>query len=61
MKAEIRYFTKTGNTKKLADAIAEELGTQAKDLSASLPEKTDILFLCSSMYWAGADLFSVRP
>ncbi len=55
MKAEIRYFTKTGNTKKLADAIAEELGTQAKDLSAPLPEKNDILFLCSSVYWAGAD------
>ena len=55
MKAEIRYFTKTGNTKKLADAIAAELGTPAKDLSSPLPEKTDILFLCSSVYWAGAD------
>lgn len=55
MKAEIRYFTKTGNTKKLADAIAAELGINAKDLSAPLSEKTDILFLCSSVYWAGAD------
>lgn len=55
MKTEIRYFTKTGNTKKLAEAIAAELGTTAKDLSAPLTEKTDILFLCSSVYWAGAD------
>lgn len=55
MKTEIRYFTKTGNTKKLADAIATELGTTAKDLFAPLAEKTDILFLCSSVYWAGAD------
>ena len=55
MKTEIRYFTKTGNTKKLAEAIAAELGTEAKDLSVPLSEKTDILFLCSSVYWAGAD------
>lgn len=55
MKIEIRYFSKTGNTKKLADAIAQELNNEAKELSAPLIEKVDILFLCNSVYWAGAD------
>ena len=44
MKIEIRYFTKTGNTKKLAEAIAQELNIEAQELSAPLSEKTDILF-----------------
>lgn len=55
MKAAVRYFTKTGNTKKLADAIAEELSAEAKDISEPLEEKTDMLFICNSVYWAGAD------
>ena len=55
MKIEIRYFSKTGNTKKLADAVAQELNTEAKELSAPLDEKADVLFLCNSVYWAGAD------
>ena len=55
MNIAVRYYSKSGNTKRIAEAIAEELGTQAKDLSAPLPEKIDILFLCSSVYWAGAD------
>ena len=55
MKIEIRYFTKTGNTKKLAEAIAQELNIEAQELSAPLSEKTDLLFLCNSVYWAGAD------
>lgn len=55
MKAAVRYFTKTGNTKKLADAIAEELSAEAKDISGPLEEKTDMLFICNSVYWAGAD------
>ena len=55
MKIEIRYCSKTGNTKKLADAIAQELNNEAKELSAPLIEKVDILFLCNSVYWAGAD------
>ncbi len=55
MKAAIRYYTQTGNTKKLADAIAAELGVEAKDVSCPLEEDADILFLCSSVYWAGID------
>ena len=55
MKAAVRYYTQTGNTKKLADAIAAELGIEAKSIDAPLEEDTDILFLCSSVYWAGVD------
>lgn len=55
MKTAIRYYTQTGNTKKLADAIAVALGTEAKDISCPLEEDTGILFLCNSVYWAGID------
>ena len=55
MKAAVRYYTRTGNTKKLADAIAAELGVEAKPIDAPLEEDTEILFLCSSVYWAGVD------
>ena len=55
MKAAVRYYTQTGNTKKLADAIAAELGIEAKSIDVPLEEDTDILFLCNSVYWAGVD------
>ena len=55
MKIAVRYYTETGNTKKLADAIAAELGVEAKPIDAKLEEDTDLLFLCSSVYWAGVD------
>ena len=53
MKIEVRYYTQTGNTKKLADAIASELNIEAKPVSENLDEKTDIVFICNSVYWAG--------
>ena len=55
MKVAIRYYTQTGNTKKLAQAIAGELNLEAKPVSEPLEEKTDVLFLCNSVYWAGID------
>ena len=55
MKVEVRYFTRTGNTKKLADAISEALGVKAETVEAPLSEKADILFLGSSVYAAGVD------
>ena len=33
MKYAVRYYTKTGNTKKLADAIAKELGVESLPVS----------------------------
>ena len=32
MNYEVRYYSQTGNSKKLALAIAEELGIEAKDV-----------------------------
>lgn len=55
MNIAVRYYTQTGNTKKLADAIASELGIQAESIERPLDEKVDILFLCNSVYWAGID------
>jgi flavodoxin len=39
-----------GNTRKLADAIAEELGVKVSDIGASLPDDTMVLFLGSGTY-----------
>lgn len=55
MKTAVRYYTKTGNTKKIAQAIAGTLGTEALDVSHPLSEDVDILFLGSSVYAAGVD------
>lgn len=51
----VRYHSRTGNTKKIADAIAAELGVEAKDLSSPLEDKAEILFLGSAIYAAGVD------
>ncbi len=51
----VRYYSKTGNTKKLAEAVAEELGVEAFTTDAPLTEKVDCLFLGSSVYGAGVD------
>ncbi|MBP3721117.1 MAG: flavodoxin [Clostridia bacterium] len=56
MKVAVRYYTKTGNTKKLAQAIADALGTEALPLSVPVTEKVDLLFLGNSYY-----AFSIDP
>lgn len=55
MKVAVRYYTQTGNTKKLAEAIADELGVEAKPVTDTLEESTELVFLCNSVYWAGID------
>lgn len=55
MKIAIRYYTKTGNTKKLAGAIAQAVGCEAKTVDEPLTEDVDILFLGSAVYAAGID------
>ena len=55
MKIAVRYFTRGGNTKKLADAIAEAAGVKAETMSVPLSEDVDILFLGSSVYAGGVD------
>ena len=55
MKYAVAYYSKSGNTKKMADAVAEVLNVTAQDVSVALNEKTDILFLGSSTYAGGFD------
>lgn len=50
MNIAIRYYTRSGNTQKLADAISKALNTEACDVSVPLHEKTDLLFLGCSYY-----------
>ena len=50
MNISVRYYTRSGNTKKLAVAIAEAVGTQAESVSTPLETKADILFLGCSYY-----------
>ena len=56
MKVAVRYYTKTGNTKRLAQAVAEAVGVEALPLSCPVDEKVDILFLGNSYY-----VFSIDP
>lgn len=56
MKIAVRYYTKTGNTKRLAEAVAEAIGTKALPISEPVIENTDILFLGNSYY-----AFSIDP
>ena len=50
MKTAVRYYTKTGNTKRLAEAIAQAAGVDAQPISVPLTEPVDILFLGNSYY-----------
>ena len=55
MKLAVRYFSRGGNTKKLADAISKAVGVDAETTSVPLTEDIDILFLGSSVYANGVD------
>ena len=56
MKVAVRYYTKTGNTKRLAEAIAKAAGVQAAPISEPISEPVDVLFLGNSYY-----AFSIDP
>jgi flavodoxin len=56
MKCAVRYYTKTGNTKKLAEAVAGAVGAEALPISVPVDEPVDILFLGNSYY-----AFSIDP
>ena len=55
MKAAVRYYTKGGNTRKVAEAMAEAIGVEAKSIDFPLEEKVDVLFLGNSVYAANMD------
>ena len=56
MKYAVRYYTKTGNTKRLAEAVAQTLGVAAFPISEPISEPVDLLFLGNSYY-----AFSIDP
>lgn len=57
MKA-VRYFSRSGNTKAVAQAMAQAIGAQAISTDAPeapLEEKVDILFIGGALYAYGLD------
>ncbi len=56
MKIAVRYYTKTGNTKRLAEAVAKAVGVPALPITTPVTEPVDILFLGNSYY-----AFSIDP
>jgi flavodoxin len=50
---EVVYFSRSGNTKKVAEAIADELGVKAKDIkTAGAPPADAFVFLGTGCYGA---------
>ncbi len=56
MKIAVRYYTKTGNTKRLAEAVAKAVGEEALPVNTPIDDPIDILFLGNSYY-----AFSIDP
>lgn len=50
MNIAVRYYTKTGNTKRMAEAVAKAVGVEALPISTPITEPVDILFLGNSYY-----------
>lgn len=55
MNIAVRFFTRGGNTAKVAAAIAKSAGVEARSVDASINEPVDILFLGGSVYAFGLD------
>ena len=56
MNIAVRYYTKSGNTKRLAEAVADALNVKAEPINVPVSEPVDILFLGNSYY-----AFSIDP
>lgn len=50
---EVRYFSRSGNTKAIAEAIAAAAGVEAKDVSVPLKGNTDVLLIGGALYAGG--------
>ena len=55
MRCEIRYISRTGNTKKLALAIGQAVKAPVKTVEVPLEGPLDLLFLGGSVYAADID------
>lgn len=58
MSAAVRYYSRSGNTKALAEAIAEAAGSEAVSVDAAeaaVSEPVDVLFVGGALYAYGID------
>lgn len=58
MKVQVRYYSRGGNTKLLAEAIAKGANVKAISVdedNASIKEETDVLFIGGALYAYGID------
>lgn len=55
MNIQVRYHSRSGNTQKLAQAVATAVGAEALDTTTNLTQKADVLFLGSSVYAGNCD------
>ncbi|MBE5826623.1 MAG: flavodoxin family protein [Butyrivibrio sp.] len=58
MSIAVRYYSRSGNTKKVAEYIAEAAGVNAVSVDskdAALTEKADVLFIGGALYAYGID------
>ncbi|WP_423363060.1 flavodoxin domain-containing protein [Mycoplasma sp. P36-A1] len=55
MKYAVRYYSRGGNTQKIAKAIASELQVEAEDIYQPIKESVDYLFLGEAIYANGID------
>lgn len=52
MKFAVRYASRGGNTRAVADVIADKIGVKAKRVSEPLEEEVDVLFVGGGVWFA---------
>jgi flavodoxin len=55
MKTAVRYYSRAGNTRKIAEAIAKAAGVRAESTDEALSEPVDVLFLGGAIYAKNID------
>ena len=55
MSVEVRYYSRGGNTRRLAEAVARELGVTAKSVEEPVEGRAETVFLCASVYAGSPD------
>ncbi len=55
MNTAVRYHSRGGKTRKLAEAVAKAVGTKALPVSEPLTAPVDLLFICTAPYAFNVD------
>ena len=50
MKIEVRYYSRGGNTRRLAEAVAKALNVEAMTVDQPMNGRADVVFMCASVY-----------